>query len=510
MIGETSCNICLSSYDNFTRLKCSLHISTNGKSHYCCSECIGLLKTNICPTCRHYCDLDELKINLGYTKNMLVNAIMNKNEKIALMLIERRIDINYFDSDGRPILVYACNYGLDKISSALIKSNFNNIIKKNYMYHLSYDILLMCCENNMILSAKEMIICIKTKCEYQDIFDMLDNDGLNLITYCIKNNRFEIFIELFQFYKSDDNITNIISRACHYNVDEFLIKFLDYIPEYNFDHVLESCPIDFNYGNCNNDSLIMIMCKHRQPIIVHKLIDIYEQLIEKGNNKLKLDYSNKEDDTALTFACEYKLEDVALRLIKIYCKNITTPEISGYTVTPEYKKCGAVNKKLHTPLIIACINKLSTVALELLKTGRANQGIFDKLKKTALSYACENKLTNVALEILKIGKCSIDVRDIIYNKDALIWACENKLENVAKEILNYYRINRIKLLLTKDDNDQTPLILSCKNRLPNIAMILVDIEFNNNKSNKRALEYAISNNLVDVVEKMQKKLNSIK
>ena len=41
-------------------------------------------------------------------------------------------------------------------------------------------------------------------------------------------------------------------------------------------------------------------------------------------------------------------------------------------------------------------------------------------------------------------------------------------------------------------------------------MILVDIEFNNNKSNKRALEYAISNNLVDVVEKMQKKLNSIK
>jgi ankyrin repeat protein len=510
MIGETSCDICLSSYDNFTKLKCSLHISTNGKSHYCCSECIGLLKTNICPLCRHYCDLDELKINLGYTKNMLVNAIINKNEKIALMLIKRQIDINYFDSDGRPILIYGCNYGLDKISFALIKSNFSNIIEKNYMYYFTYDILLICCENNMILSAIEMINCIKTKIQYHDIFDVLDNDGLNLIIYCIKNNRFEIFIELFQFYKSDDNITNIISRACHYNVEEFLIKFLDYIPEYNFDHVLVNCPFDFNNGNYNKDSLIMIMVKNKKPLIVHKLIDIYEKLIEKDNNKFKLDYSNKEDDTALTLACEYKLEDVALRLIKIYCKNITTLEISCYTLTSEYKKCGAVNKKSHTPLIIACINKLSMVALELLKTGRANQGVFDKLKKTALSYACENKLTNVALEILKIGKCSIDVRDLIYNKDAFTWACKNKLENVAIEILNYYRINKIKLLLLKDENGQTPLIISCKNRLSNVAMILVDIEFSNNKSNKRALDYAKSNNLMDVVKKMEKKINSIK
>ena len=445
---ENNCNICLFQYDNFTRLKCSLHISSNEKSHYCCSTCLGSLKTNKCPICRYNCDLLELKINLGYTNNMLVYAIINNNEKIALKLIEKGIDINFFDEQGRPILIYSCNYGLDRVSSALIKLNFNNIITLKYMYYFCYDILLMCCENNMILTTIEMIKCIKTNDIYHKILDQKDVNGDNLLSYCEKNNRFEIFIELFQFYISDENITTIIINLFDvqsifndrgtYMVssilpnskesDNMLIKFLEYIAnntEYNFDNIIDN----------DNNTLLMILCLHKKSNAALKVIDIYEKLSDQS--RLKIYHSNKNDDTVFSIACISSLEDVALRLISVYCKN-------GIS-TPEYKKLGAVNKQGNTPLSIACQKSLSIIALELLKTGRANQGVFNDILKTPLIYACEKKLEKVALEILKIGKCSIEVKDKFYKKDALTYALEKKLKNVSTEILNYCTKNKIKL-----------------------------------------------------------------
>jgi ankyrin repeat protein len=470
---------------------------------------------------------------------MLVYAIINNNEKIALKLIERGIDINLFDEQGRPILIYSCNYGLDRVSAGLIKLNFNNIIKLKYMYYFCYDILLMCCENNMILTTIEMIKCIKTNNKYQKILNQKDDNGDNLLLYCQKNNRFEIFIELFQFYISDKNITSMIIHllynddssmrlsvptdtqrvADHYHDQAnqdwsstglsyvqalpkpgVLIKFLEYIAnntEYNFDYIINNCPVDFEIGNYNKNSLLMIMCLYRKKEIALKLIDIYEKLVDK--NRLKIDHSNKNDDTVFSIACANFLEDVALRLIKVYCMN-------GIS-TPEYKKLGALNKQGNTPLSIACQNSLSIVALELLKTGRANQAVDNNIKMTPLMYACENKLEEVALEILKLGKCNIDVRDIVYNKDALSWACEKKLKNVANEILNYYRINRINLNFVVDNHCNTPLILACKNRMSDIAIKLIEL---NDNISKRALNYARKNKLTNVLEKMEKKLNSIK
>jgi ankyrin repeat protein len=367
---------------------------------------------------------------------MLVNAIINNNEKIALNLIEKGIDINLFDEQGRPILIYSCNYGLDRASAALIKLNFNNIIKLKYMYYFCYDILLMCCENNMILTTIEMIKCIKTNNKYQQILNQKDDNGDNLLSYCQKNNRFEIFIELFQFYISNENITSMIIHLI--DDEDMLIKFLDYIAnntEYNFDNIINNPPSNLKNGNYNKNSLLMLICLDKKSYITLKLIDIYEKILDK--NRLKIDHSNKNDDTILSIACSIPLNDISLRLIKIFCKNGSD--------TSEYKKLGAVNKEGNTPLSLACQKGLSLVALELLKTGRANQSVYNNLQKTPLIYACEKKLEKVALEILKIGKCSIEIKGKFDKKDALNHALKNKLKSVVDEILNYCSKNRIKL-----------------------------------------------------------------
>jgi ankyrin repeat protein len=512
MFEENICIICQISYDNFTRLKCSLHISSNGKSHYCCSTCLVLLKTDACPICRCECDLLELKINLGHTKNVLVDAILKKNTKIALMLIERNIDINYFDINGVPILMYSCSKSLDEVSTELIKSNYDKIINKHYMEQNSYDILMMCCENNLILTVKEFIKCIKVKNEYEDVLNIKDENGHNLIVNSMKNNRYEIFIELFQFYindgHKDKNITCIIIKGLQLGVEELLIKFIDYLitnVEYNFDYIIDNCHLlESRNIIVIKSSLLIIACYYKQSNVALKLIDIYEKMEEKYKT-FKIDYSDKNDNTVLSIACENELTDVALRLIREYCKNGTN--------TSEYKKLGAVNNDGNTPLSIACQKKLSSVALEILKTGRANQAVHNNIQMTPLMYACENKLEEVALEILKLGKCNIDIRDIVYNKDALSWACDKKLKNVANEILNYYKMNRINLKFIVDNDWNTPLILACKNRMSDIAIKIIEFNgniFYNNNLNNRALNYAKKNRLTNVVEKIEKKLNSIK
>ena len=54
-----------------------------------------------------------------------------------------------------------------------------------------------------------------------------------------------------------------------------------------------------------------------------------------------------------------------------------------------------------TALILACINELNDVAIELLKTEESIPNHVDDNNSTALNYACENEMHDVILEIMK-------------------------------------------------------------------------------------------------------------
>lgn len=109
-----------------------------------------------------------------------------------------------------------------------------------------------------------------------------------------------------------------------------------------------------------------------------------------------------------------------------------------------------------TPLIFACVHKLSEVALALIATNQSNPGVVFFLKTThssleaslefttvsshtALTLACTNKLPEVALALIATGESNIsyESKDAISGDiyTALILACSNKLQEVALALI---------------------------------------------------------------------------
>jgi ankyrin repeat protein len=57
---------------------------------------------------------------------------------------------------------------------------------------------------------------------------------------------------------------------------------------------------------------------------------------------------------------------------------------------------------------LACYNKLSDVALELIKTNQSKPDQINSNGNTALIWACNNKLSDVALELIKTNQSKPD------------------------------------------------------------------------------------------------------
>lgn len=147
------------------------------------------------------------------------------------------------------------------------------------------------------------------------------------------------------------------------------------------------------------------------PIKENKIIELNKVI----NNDRELIYKNK--DTKLILACINRDTEYAIELI-----NISTESILKY-----------INKEGDTTLIIACKNNLDTIAIKLIKTGECDQRHINNEWKTALMYACINKMTTVALELLKFDNCSCYCYDREGN-DALAYAYKNNLIVVLNAI----------------------------------------------------------------------------
>ena len=96
--------------------------------------------------------------------------------------------------------------------------------------------------------------------------------------------------------------------------------------------------------------------------------------------------------TTLIWACHYKMEEVALELIK-----------TGHAIPEHISRCDG-----NTALIWACGNAMKEVALELIKTGKSNPDHIATDGNTALSWACENSMKEVVYELVSIGTFTIN------------------------------------------------------------------------------------------------------
>ena len=184
----------------------------------------------------------------------------------------------------------------------------------------------------------------------------------------------------------------------------------------------------------------------------NEALQLIQQLIQQNSNDVGV--VDDRGYTALLFACNKQMSDIALALIK-----------TGQS-KPEH-----VTTSGNTALTVACNNEMTEVALALIKTGQSKPEQVTALGNTALSFACNNKMTEVALALIKTGQSKPEHVNSDGNT-ALLFACNNKMTEVA-----------LALIATKQSkpeqantNGNTALILALKNEMIDVAFAIISTQ----------------------------------
>jgi hypothetical protein len=153
-----------------------------------------------------------------------------------------------------------------------------------------------------------------------------------------------------------------------------------------------------------------------------------------------------------------------------------------------------------TALIYACEKEMSDVALALIATGRySHPEIADDNGKTALIYACEKEMSDVALALIRNGDSNPTQVDNTRNT-ALMNACMLEMPDVALALIETRnskpeQVNR---------SGSTALIYACMLEMPDVALALIRTGDSNPSQVDRygttALSFAQENNMQEVVE----------
>ncbi len=197
-------------------------------------------------------------------------------------------------------------------------------------------------------------------------------------------------------------------------------------------------------------------------------------------------------NTPLLLACYNNMTKVALALIE-----------TGNSQPEQVSELG------NTALIIACYNKMTEVALALIETHNSNPNHVNHNSATALMFACENKMTEVALKLIVDGNSNPGHVNATNQTTALILACNNKMSEIALKLIETGKSKPDQV----NENGNTALIWACKNNMTEVALALI----NTGKSNPEiisnmgdsALNEAIKNNMNKIHMAITAELNKL-
>src|SRR3990172_12373813 len=112
-------------------------------------------------------------------------------------------------------------------------------------------------------------------------------------------------------------------------------------------------------------------------------------------------------------------------------------------------------------LLNACKNGDGLKALELLNNNYSNYSCIDDENYTPLIWACKNKMTDVALKLLETPKlCKMNQINDNFNT-ALTWSLDNVMTEVSEKILEYPYLCNLNIV---NMHGYTPLIYACRHK----------------------------------------------
>lgn len=284
------------------------------------------------------------------------------------------------------------------------------------------------------------------------------NESNDEYIFVLIKNTYDVVMEI-------DELTEDMKRETNFRGIKFSPKYKEYqekqyIIETNAEKISnfiqtsytgkEVCPLE----HYNGYSVLMFALDlfENRAASEWALLDLVHEMIDSG--KSNPGYVDPESgNTALMIACRDMIpNDIILKLIQT---GESKPGQASY-----------INKM--TALLWACINKMNTVAIELINTGESNPTAVDTEDTNALMNACAREMADVAQAIIALGV--VDLSHVnIYGSTALMLACNGNLPEVALTILQAGNAN----IGAVDKNGRTALLLSCIRGLDEVALALI-------------------------------------
>ncbi|KAJ3642022.1 hypothetical protein Zmor_028486 [Zophobas morio] len=422
----------------------------------------------------------EVLLNSGASINMVDKDKMNAlhyalrsrkhNPNVVKLLIEKGIDVNVQDGNGKTALLLAGENGVYETAEMLLNSGASlNIVDNDKMNALHY----------ASQSWKDNRDVIKLMIEKGIDVNVQDGNGKTALQLACKNGDYGIAKKLLNSGASINNVDKDKMNALHY-ASESSKDNRDVIK------LLIEKGIDVNVQNGNGKTALQLACKS----------GVYENAEVLLNSGASINMVDKDKMNALNYASQsWKDNRDVIKLMIEKGIDVNVQDGNGKTA-----------------LQLACLNGDYEIAKKLLSSG-ASINIVDKDKMNALHYASESWKDNRDVIKLLIEK-GIDVNVQDENgKTALQRACKSGVNENTEMLLHFgasinivdkdernalhyasesWKDNRdvIKLLIEKgidvnvqDGNGKTALQLACKKGHYEIA--------------KRLLSSGASINIVD-------------
>ena len=226
---------------------------------------------------------------------------------------------------------------------------------------------------------------------------------------------------------------------------QYIFKLLD-LKRYDKVNILLSKDyIDLNMTDPDGNTLLFLVCKHKLDQLAFQILNIGIQSQSAKSQDIKSQNVNDEfqsDDTSdydiidTHHQCDFTIIDDVSTCATINTNDASTHAIVNDTLT--FLNINHTNTHNASALHFACDREMSDVALKILSFPNINAGGVSASKNTPLILACKKKLSSVALKLLEIDleRQDINVNHVdAQNFTALMWACKNALSEVAIKLL---------------------------------------------------------------------------